>query len=181
MSLLNGMIEKFAFRQDESGRTTFYPWGVFGPAFSTNSQDTKDKLSRFYLVALLPIPFFAVMAKHASVFIGLLALVVYGLVYVMALRRVLRGLPDLQPVPSSSSIPTFLDGFSYGAIVGGLVGGITFVGLGIVMVLSDDAEARIAGLFAAAFFGAGTIAYIWLLIAKASAPAKPVTTQQEVE
>jgi uncharacterized membrane protein len=166
MALYSGLIEKFVFRKDEDGSTVFYPWGAMGQAYSTTSQDVRERLNKFYIKAFLPIPFLAMGVQHIPIVLVLMILALYTGLYVFAMCRLLKSLPDIRLVASTRSVPTFAAKFSYLAISGGLVGSLVFVALGTFMAVSGDSEAMIGGAFGAVFFGSCAAAYGWLLFVK---------------
>jgi len=166
MAFYNAFIDSFVFRKEADGSTVFYPWGAMGQAYSTTSQDVKERLNKFYIKAFLPIPFLAMGAQHIPIVLTLIILTLYTGLYVFAMRRLLKSLPNIRPVASTKSVPTFAAKFSYLAILGGLVGSLVFVALGTFMAVSGDSEAIIGGAFGAVFFGSCAAAYGWLLLVK---------------
>lgn len=166
MAFYNAFIENFVFRKGADGSTVFYPWGAMGQAYATTSQDVKERLTKFYIKAFLPIPFLVMITQHIPIVVALMILALYTGLYVFAMRGLLKSLPNICPVASTKSVPTFAAKFSYLAILGGLVGSLVFVGLGTFMAVSGDSEALIGGTFGAVFFGSCAAAYGWLLLVK---------------
>lgn len=164
--MLYRFMKKTALQEDDQGRTVFYPWGAFGPAYETTSEKVKDKLDRFYLRALLPIPFVVMVSHYVPIAASLLLLAIYALIYFAAYRRLLQRTPGLKRLAKENSVPNFLGNFSFVAIVGGLLGSLAFVALGSFMLIVGDGKNVAAGIAASSFFGICAMAYTWLLIAK---------------
>ena len=164
--MLYRFMKKTAFREDDQGRTVFYPWGAFGPAYATTSEKIKDRLDRFYFFAIVPIPFIVMIAQHVPIAVSGLLLAIYTLIYFAAYRRLLRRTPDLQRLATDNSFPTFVANFSYAAIIGGLLASLAFVALGAAMLVVGDGKDVAPGIAASSLFGICAILYVWMLIAK---------------
>jgi preprotein translocase subunit YajC len=166
MAMLYRFMKKTALQEDDQGRTVFYPWGAFGPAYETTSEKVKDKLDRFYLCALLPIPFVVMISHYVPIAASFLILAIFTLIYFAAYRRLLQRTPGLKRLTKEKSVPNFLGNFSYVAIIGGLLGSLTFVGLGSAMLIVGNGKDVSVGIAASSFFGLCAMAYAWLLITK---------------
>jgi hypothetical protein len=155
------------FREDSSGRTLFYPWGIFGPGFITEAEETRTFFRKFYrnfsiamLVAIIAFQAFAGMLITVATILP-----IFIVWYYVTMRRLVK---NLHRTPEKLGLLRFYQDMaksrSWAALITLQLVTLFFTA-GAAWTLQMDG-AQLLTLLAIGMFGLGAIAIAYMIHTK---------------
>ena len=91
MGYLDGLTDA-AFKKDASGKTLFYPWGIFGSGVIIDSEDKTTQIRGFYKKALMVTFPLVIPSAVGEFWLSLILLPVYGGWYYFTAKKITKNL-----------------------------------------------------------------------------------------
>jgi hypothetical protein len=163
MGYFDGLVSG-SFKQDDTGRTLFFPYGFLGKGKLSPSDDAaqslKSSLKIYYMIAL---PVIIVVSIAAGFLVSLAAAAVLMVLYEIWIRSKTSGWAQsgarLTYAESSGNSAMAL---GKGLLILLLVCSLIFVVAGAAMAIIQP-EARLMGILSSLFFGVCALAFINML------------------
>jgi len=168
MGYFDGLVSG-SFKQDASGRTLFFPYGVLGKGKLAPSeaaaQSLKTGLKIYYMITL---PVIIV----ASILYGFLASMAAAAVMIVAYEIWIRGQTASwtrsgESLTYAESTRNSAVALGKGTLIALLVVSLLFVATGIAMIFAVP-DSRWIGVLSTVFFGACSVAFMYMLRRRAA-------------
>ncbi len=153
------------FKETKSGKLAFYPWGKFGKGYEIDSEarhhEIKQGIIRYYMAAIA----IGAAAGVALQWQGLIVIPILVFPYLFMLRKWTRGLQTTdEKLTFKESYEAQAKHHHPATLWAMLVGSLLFA-LGSALALGS-AEHFLFGLVGLALFGACSVIFAWMLIAR---------------